>query len=100
MPCSAHDMRSGLIGKLDCEESQGRRHTKYKLFHEGQLIATTYMSRGVSELSDSLVSRIAQELCVQTSVLKGICDCPYGLSEYLRCYNPDLNPHRSGHAHR
>ena len=94
MPCSVAAMRNALLGKLCCQESEGRRHTKYKLYRNGQMIAATGISRNVAELGGDLIRAIAHELCIQTNVLKQIYECPYGLTEYLAGYNPDLNPHR------
>jgi len=100
MPCSVRDMRSALLGKLGCEETEGRRHTKYRVYQEGRMIAFTVISRGDSELTDPLVSRMARELCVQGRVLREIYRCPYGWEEYLDNYNPDLNPYRRQRANR
>jgi hypothetical protein len=94
MPCSVRDVRRALIDKLDCEETEGRRHTKYRIYQDERIIAATGISHGAIELSDDLFSRMACELCIQSQVLRKICQCPYGWEEYLAHYNPDLNPHR------
>jgi hypothetical protein len=94
MPYPVRDMRRALMNKLECEETEGRRHTKYRVYREDRIIAATGISHGATELTDALVSRMACELCVESRVLKGICRCPYGWEEYLEHYNPDLNPHR------
>jgi hypothetical protein len=94
MPCSVRDMRNALTRKLGCEETEGGRHTKYKLYRGGRIIAMTMISHSGSELADPLISQMAKELCIQSQVLKKIYQCPYGLKEYLKFYNPDLNPFR------
>ena len=94
MPWTARSVRSVLLGKLHCEEMEGRRHKKYRVYQGDQVIAATLISRGASELSDGLFSQMARELCIQSQVLKEICRCPYGWKEYLEHYDPDLNPYR------
>lgn len=95
MPYKPRQMRTILIKKLHCEESQGRRHTTYKIYHDGHEIASTQISRNCPEISDELVKRMATELCIQKNQLDTICGCIHGWTDYLGFYNADINPHRS-----
>ena len=98
MPCSVRKMREALLGKLECEQVEGRKHTKYRVYKGEKVVAWRAISRGVSELSDSIFGRISKELCVPTRVLRKIYDCPYGLAEYRQYYDPSLNPYYIHHA--
>ena len=93
MPCSVRTMREILLGKLECEQVEGRKHTKYRVYSADQVIAWTVLKHGVSELSDGLMGMMANELCITTNVLKKICSCVYGLTEYRQNFDPNRNPH-------
>lgn len=72
-----------LCGKLAAEVSEGSKHTHYVVWHGGQKVAATILSRSYAELGDSLAGAIARQLHVNRGQLNLLIDCPMSRADYI-----------------
>lgn len=84
MPAKVRDMKRMLTGKLGAEEKEGGKHIKYKIAHEGKLLATTALSRGHDEIDNSLLREICKDLYVNRDQMDGLIQCPMSRDDYIR----------------
>jgi hypothetical protein len=92
MPYDPRKMAGQLIRKLGAVEEAGSRHMHYKVYYENQLVGSTLISHGVSEIDDGIASAMAKQLCITLGVLDGIYRCPYGWEEYRENHDTNRNP--------
>ncbi len=62
MPAKVNDLDRMLRGKLKAVAKEGAKHTKYYVYADDKLLATTALSRSYAEVDDVLFARIAREL--------------------------------------
>lgn len=83
MPAKIRDLDRMLTGKLNAESSQGHRHTRYRIFNDTTLVATTILSRSYEEVDNSLMSSIARQLLIERKHLAALLDCTWQRQEYI-----------------
>lgn len=83
MPLKVAALETMLCQKLRAEASEGGKHTKYVVWHEGQKIALTVVSRSYSEMDDAMASKIARQLSVSRAELARLVACPMSREMYL-----------------
>ncbi|PIU65804.1 MAG: hypothetical protein COS85_07395 [Armatimonadetes bacterium CG07_land_8_20_14_0_80_59_28] len=74
MPLPAREVEPSLIHKLGCVR-QDRKHRVFVLDVKGQRVAHTMMSHGHRELSDGMLSKMAQQLGIARRQLIEIVRC-------------------------
>jgi hypothetical protein len=75
-------VRKAIVNKLGCEESQGRKHIKYRFVVKGKCVATTHLPRQ-KEIGPGLLGDIARELYIASSQLQDIVDCVHEREGYI-----------------
>jgi hypothetical protein len=83
MPVKVAALERMLCGKLAAAAVEGSKHTQYVVWHEGQKIAFTILSRSYAEIDESLVSAIARQLHVNRRQLQLLIDCPWSRDTYI-----------------
>jgi hypothetical protein len=84
MPAKVRDMHRMLVQKLQAEEKEGSRHTRYRISHGNTLLATTVLSRSYSEIDNSLLSAIGKDLSVNREQMDLLLKCPWSRDDYVR----------------
>ena len=86
---AVRDMLVGKLGATVETKARGRKgqrdHTKYKVFHEGRVVAQTHMSLGSKHkvLGDDLIQSMARQLLVPTRFFVEMASCAKGRDEYI-----------------
>lgn len=84
MPAKVTDVHAMLTGKLQAEVTEGSNHTKYKIVHDGWVIASTVLSRSYREIPENLLGQIARkQLLVNRSQMRLLLDCPWKREDYI-----------------
>jgi hypothetical protein len=78
----ARDVKTGL-DKLDAKE-EPRRHMTYTVYDDdGTFLGETYISHGVRDIDDNLLSLMARQLKITSSLWKNIIGCSKGRLDYI-----------------
>lgn len=84
MTFSKRDLVRTLEKKLGFLEVGGKKHEKYRLEVEGQVVAIVPMSRGWSEVSAPMVSSIAQQMHITSPQLREVVGCSISRDAYIQ----------------
>jgi len=79
------DLQSCLIGKFGFSQSEGGNHETFTYSIEGRKIATTRFSRGWRKnkpIPKPILSKMANQLWVNTATLKEMEGCTVGVDDY------------------
>jgi hypothetical protein len=84
MPLKTRDLKQALTGKFHFApaKSKGQDHEWFQLTLEGYPKILTKVSRGMHEISDSLLPKIANQLMVPRSFLVGMVQCSNSREDY------------------
>jgi len=76
---------SSALKKKGFVENPSRDHIRYTLFNNGKKTGVyTFISHGLSEYGDSLISLVKKQLHLQSKVeLQDFINCPMTKEEYL-----------------
>ena len=83
MPIPKEDLRRCLIRKFGFEETEGSKHEAVALYIDGYKVATTRFSRSHGQISDPILTQIAQQIWVQLGYLKKMVECTKSKDDYL-----------------
>jgi ABC-type sugar transport system ATPase subunit len=82
MPLPAREVESALVHKLGFVR-QDRKHRVFALHVKEQRVASTMMSHGHQELSDRMLSEMAQQLGIARRQFIEIVRCTMSRTKYL-----------------
>jgi len=67
---------------------QGAKHKIYALYIGGSKTSIhTFISRGVAEYSDSLISKMRQQLKLSPGEFDGVISCPINKEDLIKIYS-------------
>lgn len=84
MPAKVRDVRRMLVGKLQANENEGAKHTKYLIVQGDTLVATTALSRSYAEIDNSLLRAICRQLSINQEQMDLLMQCPWSRDDYIR----------------